>query len=861
MRIKFLAITAVLVTAILCFALPQASFAENGGAIWCHTFTSNIEQGDLGDEVRALQIALNKEGLYSGEIDGKFFKGGALESAVKAFQENNASEILVPYGLTKGTGKVAASTRKKLNALYGCNLTQWCHTFTSAINQGDLGDEVRALQTALNKEGLYSGEIDGKFFKGGALESAVKAFQKKNKINQVGYVGPITREKLNAFYGCAPVATTCTSFTYSNWSKCDSSRIQTRTITKSSPAGCTGGTPDILSRTCTPTQLSVDLKANGSDGPVTIKKGDALTLSWTVANAVSCSSDWGGEASETGGNTPFVSSLMPATQTFKITCVNSSGTSVSDRVKVDVVSVSIQITNPTSTAKSAITWTAGQKYNITWEETLLDDAVFSIAFGQMSGPLTFISNNTPALLKSYPWTIDSSISPGTYVLFIGQYDSVLGRFVDDKYTTSGTINIVAPPVTPAVTVFKNINYDGNSQGYGVGSYTLSQMNAKGTLNDSISSVKVNSGYKVTFYQDYNFGGASIVKTADDSTLYNDGWNDRISSMKVEVTAGICKAEGESIPVIANPPVCCSGLTAIRPMIANITGSAGICTAKCGNGTCDSVTETNYNCPQDCTVSQPSITVTSPNGGESWKVGEAYNITWESSGVENVDITAFNMASNNLYVVANAIPAYLKTANWTVGNNLGGSITPVGNYIIKIVDHTNSQVFDTSDNYFTIVMPVCNQNWTCTAWSTCTNSQQTRTCSDSNNCGITTEKPAESQACMINCTDTDNGKDYFTKGIVVDSSPMAIAIFGAPKTLTDLCYTADKRIFEYYCDAALGYSQGEWHDCPYGCSNGACNMTASLAPSGGSVASENLIASIAASLANITAQLKSFLVGR
>jgi len=44
---------------------------------------------------------------------------------------------------------------------------------------------------------------------------------------------------------------TCTSFTYSAWSACSSSGTQTRTVTSSSPAGCTGGSP-VLTQSCTP---------------------------------------------------------------------------------------------------------------------------------------------------------------------------------------------------------------------------------------------------------------------------------------------------------------------------------------------------------------------------------------------------------------------------------------------------------------------------------------------------------------------------------------------------------------------------------------------------------------------------------
>lgn len=46
-------------------------------------------------------------------------------------------------------------------------------------------------------------------------------------------------------------ASVCTSFTYSPWGPCQSSGTQTRTVTASSPAACTGGNP-VLSQSCTP---------------------------------------------------------------------------------------------------------------------------------------------------------------------------------------------------------------------------------------------------------------------------------------------------------------------------------------------------------------------------------------------------------------------------------------------------------------------------------------------------------------------------------------------------------------------------------------------------------------------------------
>jgi len=47
-----------------------------------------------------------------------------------------------------------------------------------------------------------------------------------------------------------PPVTTCTSFTYSAWGACQSNNTQTRTVSASSPSGCTGGSP-VLSQACT----------------------------------------------------------------------------------------------------------------------------------------------------------------------------------------------------------------------------------------------------------------------------------------------------------------------------------------------------------------------------------------------------------------------------------------------------------------------------------------------------------------------------------------------------------------------------------------------------------------------------------
>ena len=113
---------------------------------------------------------------------------------------------------------------------------------------------------------------------------------------------------------------------------------------------------------------------------------------------------------------------------------------------------------------------------------------------------------------------------------------------------------------------------------------------------------------------------------------------------------------------------------------------------------------------------------------------------------------------------------------------------------------------------------CTESWTCYNWSTCIDGTQTRACTDSNKCGTTTNKPSNSQDCSVpttpSCTDSSEGKDYFTKGTtsVIDG-------YGE-KTYDDICSPyPEGQLTEYYCNQdkiAI-----EKYMCLNGCKDGAC----------------------------------------
>jgi beta-glucanase (GH16 family) len=100
--------------------------------------------------------------------------------------------------------------------------------------------------------------------------------------------------------------------------------------------------------------------------------------------------------------------------------------------------------------------------------------------------------------------------------------------------------------TGPVIVYKDCNYTGTAVALTPGSYTLAQLQAKGILNDDISSLKVQSGYKVTFYWEDNFTGSTLEKIADDACLVDDGWNDKITSIVIGTnTAATTLIQAES----------------------------------------------------------------------------------------------------------------------------------------------------------------------------------------------------------------------------------------------------------------------------------------------------------------------------
>ncbi len=91
------------------------------------------------------------------------------------------------------------------------------------------------------------------------------------------------------------------------------------------------------------------------------------------------------------------------------------------------------------------------------------------------------------------------------------------------------------PISPrSVTFYQDYNYGGAaSQSVSAGRYTTDQLAALGMPDDWASSVRIAGGYTVTMYADDNFGGTSWTLTSDTSEFGSISANDQVSSVVIE----------------------------------------------------------------------------------------------------------------------------------------------------------------------------------------------------------------------------------------------------------------------------------------------------------------------------------------
>ena len=160
--------------------------------------TTELDFGAQNDNVSKLQAVLAADPtIYpEGRITGYY--GSLTVAAVKRFQER--------YGLAQ-VGRVGPQTLAKLNEVFGSEEPamkkepQTSGIFSRELDEGMSGDDVSTLQQFLAQDPeLYpEGLITGYY--GSLTTDAVRRFQTRYGLSQVGRVGPQTLAKLNEIFG------------------------------------------------------------------------------------------------------------------------------------------------------------------------------------------------------------------------------------------------------------------------------------------------------------------------------------------------------------------------------------------------------------------------------------------------------------------------------------------------------------------------------------------------------------------------------------------------------------------------------------------------------------------------------------
>ena len=162
---------------------------------------AKVQNGSEGEDARNVQQRLQELGYYRGNIDGKFFR--ASVNALKSFQTNNGlkadgvagkdtyavlySTAAIPFRVPDTEAPATAAPTPAPGSNQGS--TVW-----TTLRKGMRGTDVKQLQENLIQLGYLGGKPDGVY--GIQTMSAVRSFQKANRLTADGVAGAVTLKML-----------------------------------------------------------------------------------------------------------------------------------------------------------------------------------------------------------------------------------------------------------------------------------------------------------------------------------------------------------------------------------------------------------------------------------------------------------------------------------------------------------------------------------------------------------------------------------------------------------------------------------------------------------------------------------------
>ena len=182
--------------------------------------------------------------------------GGGAPTPVYTVIPGTSSSVASSGTPTGSVGAVTTpSTTKTISTPSGVTIT-----ITKSLKVGSQNSEVKALQQALAQDKTIYPEGLATGYYGPATRNAIIRFQKKYGIEPVGYVGPLTRKKLNEIYGTAAASSSAQASSAAS-SAASAGTAVTTTPSASLPTGQAGKAQQIQQIQTLINQLLEQVKA------------------------------------------------------------------------------------------------------------------------------------------------------------------------------------------------------------------------------------------------------------------------------------------------------------------------------------------------------------------------------------------------------------------------------------------------------------------------------------------------------------------------------------------------------------------------------------------------------------------------
>lgn len=407
---------------------------------WCHTFNINLGIGSFGSDFDALIMVLDKENISEFNFTNRPTQyDEIIAGAVSALQQKYASEILTPNGLRYPTGYVGRSTRAKLNALYGCGITNppapsWIK-ITSSEKTSSLTPTIYGTTNNLTQVGIVLASSSGDKAYGSGLIPVI------NGTWSVTVSPAIT----NGYY---------TVYVYD----ANNNKLATGYLNVDSSASAT---PSISSATPQPVQvgssLTVYFSNGGNTGSVILKTLDGLKswhIPYTTGTVYSGFTYYDGNKitltvpsmigrGQLPENSGYEAPIPVASGTYNLFVYSIytfgasyvSGSSVTKTATSHAFPItintqpSINIVSPNSAKPCYVS----DYCNIIWTSSGIGSYPIQVDLLNSSGIYikTIVANLSNA--GSYLWLIDPTISTGNYMVSVATQtpewalDSALGK--------------------------------------------------------------------------------------------------------------------------------------------------------------------------------------------------------------------------------------------------------------------------------------------------------------------------------------------------------------------------------------------------------------------------------------------------